>query len=59
MLSRITERSWGGIREMGSHWYAENSAIPGPNGLARHRIDHRHCVGHGDGTYDLIKGDFS
>jgi len=29
------------------------------NGVIRHPIDGVHCVGHGDGTYDLICGDFS
>lgn len=27
--------------------------------LHRHEIDGRHCLGHGDGTYDLIAGVFS
>jgi len=31
----------------------------GPNGLLRHRIDGEHCAGHGDGTWDLIVGEFS
>lgn len=31
----------------------------GPNGLLRHRIDGRHCVGHGEGTWDYIAGEFS
>lgn len=29
----------------------------GPGGLRRHLID-SFCIGHGDGTYDLIRGDF-
>ncbi|NNK82858.1 MAG: hypothetical protein HKO92_07025 [Flavobacteriaceae bacterium] len=36
----------------------KNSAIKGPNNLLRHKIDN-FCVGHGDGTYDYIKGEFS
>lgn len=36
-----------------------NYALPGPNNLLRHRIDGRHCVGHGAGTWDLIVGSFS
>jgi hypothetical protein len=32
---------------------------PGPNGLARHKIDGKNCVGHGPGTWDLILGEFS
>jgi hypothetical protein len=27
--------------------------------VARHQIDGRHCVGHGPGTSDYIKGEFS
>lgn len=39
-------------------WYRSNSAVPGPNGLARHSLGNG-CVSHGDGTYDLIEGEFS
>ena len=45
--------------ERDPEWLRMNHAVPGPNGLARHYIDHYHCVGHGDGTYDLITGVFS
>ena len=31
----------------------------GPNNLLRSRIDGLHCVGHGNGTWDLIVGEFS
>ena len=41
-------------------WYRSNSAEPGPNDLARHSMKYdSHCIGHGDGTYNLIKGVFS
>jgi hypothetical protein len=40
-------------------WLAENSAENGPNGLVRHRIDGKFCIGHGKGTWDLIVGEFS
>ena len=30
-----------------------------PVSLRRHTIDGRHCVGHGDGTWDLCIGEFS
>ena len=36
-----------------------NSAVPGPNGLLRHKIDSKHCVGHGEGAWDYIRGEFS
>lgn len=56
MLEIITKRRGGG-------WDAqelkENSAVRGPNGLARHRVDRFHCVGHGSGTWDLIASEFS
>jgi len=37
--------------------FARNHAAPGPNNLVRHEIDD-HCIGWGDGTYDLIVGEF-
>lgn len=40
-------------------WYRQNHAEPGPNGLARHVIDGIHCVGHSEGTWDYIAGEFS
>lgn len=36
----------------------KNTAIKGPNNLLRHRISN-HCIGHGEGTYDYIIGEFS
>ena len=53
MNARITQREW---RRSA---YASNSAVPGPNGLVRHRVDGVHCIGHGEGTWDLIAGVFS
>ncbi len=40
-------------------WFRENGAICGPNGLARSKVDGRHCIAHGNGTYDFHIGDFS
>lgn len=40
-------------------FHAENHSEKGPRGLLRHRIDGRHCIGHGEGTWDLIAGCFS
>lgn len=36
----------------------KNHAELGPNNLLRHKIG-PHCCGHGDGTWDLIEGEFS
>ena len=55
MISIIRERS-GRVTAENMDLKA-NDAELGPNGLARHRLG-RHCVGHGDGTYDLIPGEF-
>jgi hypothetical protein len=42
-----------------SNWLANNHAQrDGYSGLIRHKIE-LSCIGHGDGPYDLIKGDFS
>ena len=35
-----------------------NNAVLGPNNLLRHEISD-FCIGHGEGTYDYIVGDFS
>lgn len=40
-------------------FYQANSAVPGPNNLMRHKIDGSHCIGHGEGTWDYIIGEFS
>lgn len=37
----------------------QNHAVAGPNNLARAVIDGNRCVGHGEGTWDLHKGEFS
>ncbi len=60
MISIITARA----RPDSCTWDAErldrNYAEPGPNNLVRHRIDSEHgCIGHGEGTFDYITGDFS
>ena len=57
----ITERSWKPRTDGydSAEWYRSNHAEPGPQHLARHTLDSRHCIGHGDGTYDLIVGEFS
>lgn len=41
------------------HFHRSNGSKRGPNGLLRHRVDGRHCVANGSGTWDCILGDFS
>jgi len=36
----------------------KNSAVLGPNNLLRYRLGNG-CIGHGDGTWDYLTGDFS
>lgn len=40
-------------------YFRQRGGVPGPDGLARSRIDGHHCIGHGPGAYDYITGDFS
>lgn len=53
----ITNRHWDSPEDYKG--YLDNHATPGPNGLARHRVDGEHCIGHGSGTWDYIVGEFS
>ncbi len=64
LMSNITERKWG--RKRGPYGYLnwpefhrDNHSEDGPNGLLRHKIDNQHCIGHGNGTYDYMIGEFS
>jgi hypothetical protein len=67
MLGTITELGWTDGRFDGpppghTTWpifHDRNHSFPGPRGLLRHRVDGVHCVGNGEGTWDLIAGDFS
>lgn len=69
LLSIITERSnsssWESRNYGDSAWYKnedefhrKNHSARGPNFLLRHKIDGVHCIGHGDGTYDYLIGEF-
>lgn len=41
-------------------WLARNFAVEGPNGLARSKVSaESRCIGHGEGPWDLIEGEFS
>lgn len=42
-----------------AHFHSSSNSQRGPNGLLRHRVDGVHCVGHGEGTWDYIAGEFS
>lgn len=67
LIARITERSWnGGKRQDHPHGYQDwqqfndlNHCHEGPNGLSRHNVDGRHCIGNGEGTWDYMIGEFS
>lgn len=52
----ILKRSW--QRPDTGFDYERNHAVPGPDGLARHKLG-GFCIQHGEGTYDLVVGDFS
>jgi len=66
MIEIITERTGNVTKE-----YVEkyNESIRGlmfqtpvtfhPNGLMRHGVDGSHCVGNGEGPWDLCRGEFS
>lgn len=66
VLKVITERSWRapdpskppcGYTSL-EDMLRQNDAQLGPNGLLRHRLG-RYCIGHGEGTWDYIVGEFS
>lgn len=66
MLDEITnrgrERKWEAKPYGYDSWsvfHRMNQSEQGPNGLLRSQIDGRHCIGHGEGTYDFIVGEFS
>ena len=39
-------------------WLKSNYAAPGPYGLARHALVPGWCIGHGEGPFDYLVGDF-
>lgn len=59
MKYTITERCGETVERWTARDFSENHAVPGPNGLARRRVDGIHCIRHGSGTWDLIVGEFS
>lgn len=65
LMEIITKRSWkprNDRQPMGYHDWEDfdlkNYSQLGPNGLSRHKIDGCHCIGHGEGTYDYLVGEF-
>jgi hypothetical protein len=58
MIQIITERFVGIPITRNPKWLEQNHAEPGPNNLLRSQVG-RGCVGHGDGTWDYITGEFS
>lgn len=53
------EMRWYGVGYTGeADFHRRNYSMRGPNNLLRHRLGD-HCVGHGEGTWDYIVGDFS
>jgi hypothetical protein len=62
MMGVITQRGRASARVWDDEFMRKNCAEPGPNGLYRHSLDHDReygCVGHGEGSYDYISGEFS
>lgn len=63
MRTIITERGRGAAKpvmyDSWTHFHESNHSEPGPNNLVRSRIDGSHCIGHGEGTWDLFIGEFS
>ena len=54
----VTNRSWAAKKTDFDHFLEVNQAELGPNNLLRHKIS-GFCIGHGEGTYDYMVGDFS
>lgn len=55
-------RDWDKVPSMYSSWedfHRKNYSEKGPNGLVRASVDNRRCIGHGEGTWDLMVGEFS
>jgi hypothetical protein len=50
---------WRALTHSEEEFHRRNCSERGPNGLLRHQLDGRHCVGHGEGTWDYIAGEFS
>ena len=58
MMANIVARSFN-RSVLTQTWLDENHAEIGPSGLARSKVYGIHCIGHGEGTWDYIGGEFS
>ena len=65
LIDVITKRSCGDALNCPTgysswdHFHSSNFSQEGPFGLLRAQVDGVHCVGHGEGTWDYIPGEFS
>lgn len=59
LLDNICNRSWQASKLISEEFLLQNYAVDGPHGLLRAKIDGARCIGHGEGTYDYIIGEFS
>jgi hypothetical protein len=63
LITIINRQGAGSLGQLGinEEWYRQNYAEPGPQGLSRRKIGGGSLgvVGHGEGTWDYIEGDFS
>ena len=57
MMDMIKKRSFPGNRRLAEEDAKRNQAEVGPNNLLRHPLGD-HCIGHGEGPWDYIIGDF-
>ena len=63
VTERASQHDWskfdvGGWYKDEAHFHERNHSERGPNYLLRHKIGD-HCIGHGEGTWDYIVGEFS
>jgi len=54
-----TFKDFGGYYSSEEDFHQKNDSQRGPFGLLRCKIMDNHCIGHGEGTWDLIIGYFS
>jgi len=57
-FSIVWDRSGNPDKLFDEQWLKNNYATLGPYGLARHVLLAGHCIGHGEGPFDYLVGDF-